>query len=86
MKVFCALIVALGLTSCTQDAGMYAGVVILSKAGHPFDSDILGVALSKEKCEAGVAEAAHANPVAPDGMGIAFYCAPLGAPVVSVGK
>jgi hypothetical protein len=76
MKVFLALIVALGLTSCAQDAGhFYAGVALVYQGKDLVDYSVVGVAVTKEHCEAGMKEAAK-DPV-PPGTHVVFGCAEI---------
>jgi hypothetical protein len=84
MKVFLALIIALGLGSCAQNTEhMYAGIVIEYQNGKAVDAHLLGVAFSKAKCEAGVKSAAAvANSEPSDGSHYVVGCAEF-VPLIS---
>ena len=76
MKVFLALIVALGLTSCAQDAKrLYAGVELVYQGQDLVDYELVGVATTKEHCEAGMKLAAQG--AVPPGMSVVYGCAEI---------
>jgi hypothetical protein len=76
MKVFLALIVALGLTSCAYTTDhFYAGVALVYQGKDLVDYQLIGVATTKEHCEAGMKLAAK-DP-SPPGMSVVYGCAEI---------
>jgi hypothetical protein len=85
MKFFAALIVALGLTSCTQGTvgHMYAGIGVAYVNGKAADSTLLGMEFTQAKCEEHIKEAAAIPIPHTDGVRYVLGCAEF-TPLVSV--